>query len=1109
MRQLTFEVFAKTDQFAQLRLLGTDNTGIKLLGERELTASEIQSFVREVEDAYRVEALNHAKPPALVELGKRLYAWLDGPTERWLANAHTNAQGLAVHIDVAEQLRHLPWELLFGEGGFLCHNAAHPFTPARRVAQTQRTQARENRPLRLLFMACSAENVQPLLSYESEEMGILAAAGQNKIELVVEESGSLAGLKQRVSDFGDDGGQAYFDVFHLTGHADVRDGKPIFWMEDDFGYGQAVSAEEIAQAFAGNWPRLVFLSGCKTAQAVEQGVLPSFCEALVAAGAPAVLGWALPVLDRDASLAAAALYQHLAAGKRLDESIARARQHLLEQQSSEWHLLRLYADATPLSELVTPLKTKDRKKLQYRAADSVFLDAGRSAGKIEVCGRAEFVGRRRPLQRCLRALTRQQGDDHYAEGVLLHGTGGLGKSSLAVRLCERLPDHRRIVLVAAYDELAFLNTVSAALMEVEANRLLSEPLPLAQRLRKLLESDVLHQPALFVFDDFEHNLEADRRTIKPAALEILTALLSAIHDTASDSRVIVTCRYQFALSGNARLHEEGLESLRAAELRKKLRQLNDRYRFDASKDDLRHRAQELGAGNPRLLERLYKVLADTATDHEAIFAALAQTAEQFREDVLLRKLLDLLPAEGRRLVALVSLYDLPVERDAVAAVADALPLEPHLARAVALSLIEAGTLVDPQTHASTHRYFVSEIVRPLLTEELSETEQTAAQRRAAQHLYQHWWAKREHINYEEDLEIHRLALLTAEKDIAVEIGNAIAGNWVNSSQYREAEMLCRATLDLGEDYRILHTLARAEVVLGKTNQAVEHFETALAQALPVAPGSETFAESQEPAAIIHNLAGVIAQQGDVTRALNLWQQSLALLEQIGDVKGKAATLHQMAGVIAQQGDVTRALNLWQQSLALKEQIGDVQGKAATLANMAWLAGKQGNVAEERRLNLEAVQAFAQVGAWLYVVTVLGNLGAGEDTDARDFLAQALWLTLRVEVPAEAALNLTAALLTKLGVAHESAPRLAMAAVVLMQTRGANHPEQEKLVGYAFNMLGACAQARQISEDDFLAWLEREGLRDPDRFLPALLADLEAMVSPDAWLFDRRQVTRES
>ncbi|MFN8004162.1 MAG: hypothetical protein U0X75_24475 [Acidobacteriota bacterium] len=68
MRQLTFEVFAKTDQFAQLRLLGTDNTGIKLLGERELTASEIQSFVREVEDAYRVEALNHAKPPALVEL---------------------------------------------------------------------------------------------------------------------------------------------------------------------------------------------------------------------------------------------------------------------------------------------------------------------------------------------------------------------------------------------------------------------------------------------------------------------------------------------------------------------------------------------------------------------------------------------------------------------------------------------------------------------------------------------------------------------------------------------------------------------------------------------------------------------------------------------------------------------------------------------------------------------------------------------------------------------------------------------------------------------------------------------------------------------------------
>ncbi len=91
---------------------------------------------------------------------------------------------------------------------------------------------------------------------------------------------------------------------------------------------------------------------------------------------------------------------------------------------------------------------------------------------------------------------------------------------------------------------------------------------------------------------------------------------------------------------------------------------------------------------------------------------------------------------------------------------------------------------------------------------------------------------------------------------------------------------------------------------------------------------ERIGDALSKAAILNNMAEVIAQRGEIERALGLWQESLALFEQIGDARGKAATLHQMAGVIALQGDVDRALALWQESLALLEQIGDVQGKAA-------------------------------------------------------------------------------------------------------------------------------------------------------------------------------------
>ncbi|MBW4588961.1 MAG: tetratricopeptide repeat protein, partial [Aetokthonos hydrillicola CCALA 1050] len=55
---------------------------------------------------------------------------------------------------------------------------------------------------------------------------------------------------------------------------------------------------------------------------------------------------------------------------------------------------------------------------------------------------------------------------------------------------------------------------------------------------------------------------------------------------------------------------------------------------------------------------------------------------------------------------------------------------------------------------------------------------------------------------------------------------------------------------------------------------------------------------------MHQLAGIYANQGNVTEAIALYRQSLDLLERIGDVQGKAASLHQLAGIYKNQGNVT-------------------------------------------------------------------------------------------------------------------------------------------------------------------------------------------------------------
>ena len=211
-------------------------------------------------------------------------------------------------------------------------------------------------------MATSPEGVEPVLNFEEEEGRILEATRDHSIELVVEESGSLQGLQELLQSYG----PGHFDVFHLSGHADVKDDVPQFIIEDDEGQRQDATAAAIAQAFAGLWPRLVFLSGCKTGQAPNQGSLPSMSEAIVGAGAPAVLGWALPVGDTSASILAADLYERLAVGAPIHEAVARARQQLLEKESPNWHLLRLYANANAdtLSEIVTRPRTPNRHTRQ-------------------------------------------------------------------------------------------------------------------------------------------------------------------------------------------------------------------------------------------------------------------------------------------------------------------------------------------------------------------------------------------------------------------------------------------------------------------------------------------------------------------------------------------------------------------------------------------------------------------------------------------------------------------------------------------------------------------------------------------------------------------------
>jgi len=608
MNIFELDIFEPTSGYSEFRL----STGGGTPKTRDLEEAAVDHLIEIVERDYSQHAAAQEvfDSPQLRDLGTKLSTFLDG-SERWLTPDLDHPPGTTLRITAGKRLRHLPWELLTSHGSYLTVSGQAPLLPVRAIGTNTAFKAPValgNRPLRVLFMAASPEGVEPVLNYEAEEAAILAATSRTGTELVVEGSGTLEGLRFLSRDYG----EGYFDVLHLSGHTTIsKDGQPTFLAEDKLGGRADVTAAHIAEAMFGRWPRLVFVSGCLTGNAPDGGTFPSMSESLVRAGAPAVLGWALPVGDVSATGFAAELYRGLADGTPLDRAIVEARQHLYVQKSSSWHLLRVYADKSPLAPMVTPLNTRGRARIQVRAADQEFLDPQTQLSRV--AARGAFVGRRRVIQRCLHTLKQPLGRTGAAEALVLHDMGGLDKSSLASRLLERMPTHQRAVWYGRVDltkfrELATKVVFPTVEQQIEAaNLLANDQAPLAVRLRHLLHVDGLlgQTPCLFVFDGFEDGNLEERdggHVLSSEMAGILPALLNAIRDTGSLSRVIITSRYRFPTPAATTVVVESLETLTTRAV------MADRDR-DRGRDRDRDRDHR-----PRSVASQGKVFAEPAED---------------------------------------------------------------------------------------------------------------------------------------------------------------------------------------------------------------------------------------------------------------------------------------------------------------------------------------------------------------------------------------------------------------------------------------------------------------------------------------------------------------
>ena len=112
----------------------------------------------------------------------------------------------------------------------------------------------------------------------------------------------------------------------------------------------------------------------------------------------------------------------------------------------------------------------------------------------------------------------------------------------------------------------------------------------------------------------------------------------------------------------------------------------------------------------------------------------------------------------------------------------------------------------------------------------------------------------------------------------------------------------------------------------------------------------------------YNLQGIANYvQGNYPQALEYFQKSLAIKEELGDKMGIAKNLNNIGLIYMNQGNTPRALEYLQKSQAIKEELGDKKGIAGGLVNIGIIYYSQGNYPRALEDYQKSLTIFEELG----------------------------------------------------------------------------------------------------------------------------------------------------
>jgi tetratricopeptide (TPR) repeat protein len=679
--------------------------------------------------------LGAASQPALLQFGQALgNQFLAGAVgellESELAEAERKNAALQIALEVAGDsgLQALPWEALCLPGReqpLVLHPRTQLYRFVTGLGGTP--DIRIPGPLRILAAIGAPEaDGDEALDHEAELDRIVRAVERARREerarVRVLEWGSVPAIRDALRE----------ERFHIL-HISCRASPTALLMETADGHPDPVTAVRLADEILvpDQGVPLVVLAGSSTAfessgDAGNVG-LPSLARGLLTRGVPAVLAMTSEVSDRYAIELASRFYRSLAGRQQSPDCLA-AFSDARRELEGERQQLPPDDPQAALAEWWTPalyLRTESRPLFDTseNAAAGWPAEAGLAIGGIAPRRLDDFVGRRADL----RVLSQVLRSDEPA--AIVYGIGGMGKTSLAIRLMTVLSRETDLVLF-----IRGRTTPTEILQEMGAQlRALRVKWRLARDHELELAADELKDPrqgwsdqlalveravlpevsTLIVLDEAEQNVAGPDRESPgsvPSALADpeLAAFIVSWTALGARARLLITSRHPLDLPEAAgRLTEHHLGPLSRAETDKLMWRLEA---LGALERPERDRAYADVGGHPRALEYVDSLLRggrarfrDVAARMEAALRArgiadpsswlargagdldqaLAETITLIVDDVLVDRLLARLQPYplARQLFVAASVFRVPVDADGLNwAVAESLDPDPDPGR---------------------------------------------------------------------------------------------------------------------------------------------------------------------------------------------------------------------------------------------------------------------------------------------------------------------------------------------------------------------------------------------------------------------------------------------